>query len=873
MARYGLVVGVAKYKSPLGNLSKTESDAKAVNDLLKQYGDFEDIQVLTGEVTAKQIEDALGRLLLERSDRNEALIYFSGHAVVVKGNFGKKRGYFALSNTGLKTSSGEITGIENGIALDDLSGLIGEAKLSNLVVLLDCCHSETLLEESQGFLQRAIVSQAFAELKQDYFLVSACRKFEEAYAMKSERYSIFTGAMLRGLAKERANDLGVVDASTMFGYVAEQLRGTGQEAVSCGYGRASRIVNYRSISQVNEVNETSPYVGLNVFDEKLLQGGESSMLAAYLAQNSDNIATLISRLDQQKQIASGSKMEMLKIMIEQDALEGSQLSEASGRVLRRLMGLTESQKKDLDSNTSEQNILDVNTDDQDTFVNRYVHVEMDSEVLIQRVTTVEVKISNNLISIVNDSTSKSAEVKVDLSNSLIVQVIPKVNFENVGETRIEISPSDLEEQHNIYFDLRATHIGEGEIWVVFSQSQFPLLTLALTPKIVENKTRTSQRISKNGEVPPILKATEPLHQLCIIERRNGNQISYQYEFNSPSLNLLGLYESKLITSNRQEYVENLYREIESRWLSVQGDVDAFECELRAFGGQILDELFPDDLQRQLWEYRHDIQSIMVISTEPFIPWELVHLKPPRQSFLPEEVYFLGQMGLVRWLYDVGFPPESITIRPQRCYYVIPHYPDARYRLLQAEQEVQFLEQLFQATAIEPQPVAVREALESTSFDLLHFAGHGHADVNITTSAKLLLEGRIENGQYIHTYLSATTVGQFSRLKSFQNQPIVMINACQIGRLGYVLTGIGGFAQAFLKGGAGVFIGTLWSVGDQPARIFSETFYTSLIEGETLANATRKARETAKLSGDATWLAYVVYGHPHLKVTLNQDIDL
>ncbi|MEI6429914.1 MAG: caspase family protein [Pseudanabaena sp. ELA607] len=260
MARYGLIVGVAKYKSPLGNLSKTESDANAVNDLLKQHGDFEDIQVLTGDVTTKQLENALGQLLLERADRNEALIYFSGHAVVVKGNFGKKRGYFALSNTGLKTSSGEITGIENGIALDDLSGLIGEAKLSSLVVLLDCCHSETLLEESQGFLQRAIVTQAFAELKQDYFLVSACRKFEEAYAMKSESYSIFTGAVLRGLARDHANERGVVDASTMFGYVAEQLRETGQEAVSFGYGRALRIVDYRSISQdiVEKQPEPSP---------------------------------------------------------------------------------------------------------------------------------------------------------------------------------------------------------------------------------------------------------------------------------------------------------------------------------------------------------------------------------------------------------------------------------------------------------------------------------------------------------------------------------------------------------------------------------------------------------------------------------------
>lgn len=62
MDRYELVVGVATYKKPLGNLSKTESDAKAVHDLLKQYGDFEDIQVMTGEVTAKQLKDAIACL-------------------------------------------------------------------------------------------------------------------------------------------------------------------------------------------------------------------------------------------------------------------------------------------------------------------------------------------------------------------------------------------------------------------------------------------------------------------------------------------------------------------------------------------------------------------------------------------------------------------------------------------------------------------------------------------------------------------------------------------------------------------------------------------------------------------------------------------
>ena len=70
-------------------------------------------------------------------------------------------------------------------------------------------------------------------------------------------------------------------------------------------------------------------------------------------------------------------------------------------------------------------------------------------------------------------------------------------------------------------------------------------------------------------------------------------------------------------------------------------------------------------------------------------------------------------------------------------------------------------------------------------------------------------------------LSATTVSQHCRFQKVKKQPIVLLNACQIGRTGYALTGISGFAQAFLKGGVGAFIGSLWAVGDRPARVFQK----------------------------------------------------
>lgn len=115
-------------------------------------------------------------------------------------------------------------------------------------------------------------------------------------------------------------------------------------------------------------------------------------------------------------------------------------------------------------------------------------------------------------------------------------------------------------------------------------------------------------------------------------------------------------------------------------------------------------------------------------------------------------------------------------------------------------------------------------------------------------------------------LTSTIVVQFGNLRaSGGNRPIVFLNACQVGRAGYQLTGIGGFSQAFLRRGAGVFVSSLWSVGDAPARTFAESFYAELKQGRTVAAATRAARTASREAGDATWLAYVVYGDPHARL--------
>jgi hypothetical protein len=495
------------------------------------------------------------------------------------------------------------------------------------------------------------------------------------------------------------------------------------------------------------------------------------------------------------------------------------------------------------------------------------HAEMDKEVLVRRVTTIEVLVSREVIGRATGATAAGGEAAVDPSRKLLLQVAPRRNFELVDDGRVEIDPPAPGAPQTLYFDVRPTHEGEGEVWVVARQGQVPLITLVLKPRIVSTRTQETRREAvtrTTGEAP---RLAAPLNQLFIREQINGTEVTYDYQLQCPDLSVLEWNRSKPLRGDRADYVAHLYEEIEKRWLSSQNDAEDFAEELKAFGGSLFDELFPDDVQRALWDNRAKIESIMAISTEPFIPWELVYLKEPGKPVSPQGK-FLGQMGLVRWLHEAGWPTDSFKIRQGRARYVIPHYPHPDYALPEAEKEAEFLENQFGATAVDPRPGPVRKLISQPGeFDLLHFACHGIADQDNITNAQLLMEGRIEGENYILEYLSATTAEMFSNLTgSDGNHPLVVLNACQTARVGYKLTGVGGFAQAFLKGGAGAFVSTLWSVGDSPARTFTESFYSELLAKTSISKAAIKARSVAQAAGDATWLAYVVYGHPHAVVS-------
>ena len=493
----------------------------------------------------------------------------------------------------------------------------------------------------------------------------------------------------------------------------------------------------------------------------------------------------------------------------------------------------------------------------------WFRAQTNPEIGLGRTSDVLVTLGREALRIAAGPARSAATFIAGLDEKITIEMVPVANLAVVGSDKVDVHLPAPGEPHRLRFTVRATHPGPGELWVIASQHQVPLRTLQLTPTV------TDTQCVDGGEIL-LRQPSTPVHVLRIIEQRQGDVVRYRYDIEARDLGLLNTYNSESIDGDRDAYVRALYTRIERFWVDTNGDLKRFQEELRAFGAEMLDQLVPPELQAVLWEHRHQLRNVMVLSTEPFIPWELLHLTDPKEStLLPEETAFLGQQGVVRWRWR-HWPQEQLRLRYGLARVIAPDYPEP-YKLDQATSERQYLREMFGAEDVEPHHASVLALLRSGAFDLLHFVGHGAASIESIADAQLLLEGALDtDGQYRSEPLRVSVVARNVRCDRSGGGPIVFLNACQTGRLGQQLTSIGGFAQAFLDAGAGIFVSSLWSVGDTPAKEFAVAFYEALRNGRTASEAAATGRAAARKAGDATWLAYAVYAHPAARVSLDQS---
>ncbi|MGY4454011.1 pimeloyl-ACP methyl ester carboxylesterase [Bradyrhizobium sp. i1.3.1] len=489
--------------------------------------------------------------------------------------------------------------------------------------------------------------------------------------------------------------------------------------------------------------------------------------------------------------------------------------------------------------------------------------ELSKEIVVAKSSTLRVTISREeLDAALGSATQRGSSSKVSKDVLLIVEAWPRKNLRISRENRSELRVPASNAPEYAYFDLIPTQAGPAEVTVVVRQGTYPLASMDVHVTAVEKAPEVVETVtaSSTGRTTDILPA--PINQLRIIDSEDDGKISFFYELNLPGITL-ERFQSAPIKGDRTTYVENLFREIEARYATSKQKDEEFRILLRAMGAELFKELFPTELQSLLWKHKDRISGIQVISTEPFVPWELVFLKNPNEKGL-KDGKFLAELGLTRWVHG-SWHPAIVRARMNRCHYVASEYPTAK-KLPEADAEARFLSEKFAFQPVRPTLKDVYALLES-GFDVLHFACHGVANAGDISNAALELSARHGSGWELDE-LKSSVVGQIANLVSADGErPMVVLNACQSSRQGWQLTSVGGFAQAFVGAGAGIFVGTLWSVIDLPARVFIEALYNSLAAGKTLGEAAKDARLASAAVEPSSWLAYTVYGDPSAKVIM------
>ncbi len=373
----------------------------------------------------------------------------------------------------------------------------------------------------------------------------------------------------------------------------------------------------------------------------------------------------------------------------------------------------------------------------------------------------------------------------------------------------------------------------------------------------------------NVQVPSAMRAAD---LTAVIRRQTGSASTLLWTFESP--HPLDLPDKAIpieIGSAPQDFARRLMNEVNKS----QGQEGTYEL-LIGRGLEIQQHMPPEfwDLLRAANAAAPGLPTVLFLSQDPFIPWELAVLDEP--LFDPQAAPFLGAQAVVgRWVQPGDrqtrprLPPPA-ELEVGRMSFVTGVYSGATAprRLKEAEAEVEELQTEFsqdgpadRVTRVDAKLSEVLACLRlDPGADLLHFSLHGRFDSSGLEDGLLL----IDNKWLMPAQVKGTNL---------RRGPFVFLNACQVGQGNDVLGVYAGMAEAFLFAGASAVVAPIWSVDDKVAHDIALSFYqATLRDGSDTPAAEVLRRERAKFNRDqqaATYLSYQFFGHPEMRLRLRK----
>jgi len=253
-----------------------------------------------------------------------------------------------------------------------------------------------------------------------------------------------------------------------------------------------------------------------------------------------------------------------------------------------------------------------------------------------------------------------------------------------------------------------------------------------------------------------------------------------------------------------------------------------------------------------------LRSIYVVSEEPHFPWEL--MVPNRRTVDQKLVispHALGAEFLVgRWIHDRFLSPRQRKVL-RAGIGIAPAY-QGEDELPHAAEEMAYVGKRFALEQIDPVTIrAIDRRLSAEGVSFVHFACHGEA----SGESGMTIPLDAANERLTDLVLNGM---EEARKGCETNNPVVFLNACEVGRQQIALSGIGGFAPTFLDMGATAVIAPLWSIDDTVALKAAQQFYDTCKKsrGTPFAQIIRDLRRRSyEKPWQDSWAAYCFYGDP------------
>jgi hypothetical protein len=291
--------------------------------------------------------------------------------------------------------------------------------------------------------------------------------------------------------------------------------------------------------------------------------------------------------------------------------------------------------------------------------------------------------------------------------------------------------------------------------------------------------------------------------------------------------------------------------------------DEITRELKVVGEQVWQDYLPPKIKAFFGAKHEEVSSLLIESTESWIPWELTVFPGA------DDRHLCLRIPVGRW-FSSAAPPRfyfrlggllAVTAGSTRSGEVLRFVAEEERFLAGWLDEIPGLG----GTVLQdPRFGEFEEALGAQGFDWLHFAGHGVFDTLDPDRAALVLRDRNFRVEHLGMEILA---------RCAESRPLVFLNACRLARQGDSLVGLGGWPFRLVGlGKCGALVSPQWSIKDSAAGEFSRLFYELLREGKTLGEALREARESLlrRRPGDLTALAFVLYGDPNARVFFGRE---